>query len=332
MAPAPLSPGVGQKMYFQTHPGPTSYRNRPRPFLDLDRKRAWLPNARKAMDDQQNFPGRKLRITLSLILVALLILHSSWFFAAMCFMALAMVISAGSEDQENWLTWMGMLVGFALFAGIRAEMKSAVEARPLFLYVIDMETLGGLIPPATNWLQEVFQSGPLDAFSTATYLSYFVVPQLIVIYLWRKKGPFRRFVASACLLFAGALVIHFILPTAPPWMAADVGLLPKLDRICVRVMASISPGLTAGGYQASGNDVAAMPSVHQGLTVLAMLALSHHKPETRWIGWTYSALMLFAITYLGEHYAADGVVGAGMAWGSWVLVGSAGQRRGKGGP
>jgi len=67
-----------------------------------------------------------------------------------------------------------------------------------------------------------------------------------------------------------------------------------------------------------------MPSVHLGLTVLAMLALAHLDPRTRWTGWAYSLLMLLAITYLGEHYAVDGIVGAALAWGGWKVAGRSG--------
>ena len=93
-----------------------------------------------------------------------------------------------------------------------------------------------------------------------------------------------------------------------------------MDRIVIRVLSATSTTLTEGGYEASANDVAAMPSVHQGFTVLAMIALARHDPRTRLTGWVYSILMLFAITYLGEHYVVDGLVGATMAWGAWHVA------------
>ena len=97
-----------------------------------------------------------------------------------------------------------------------------------------------------------------------------------------------------------------------------------MDRVIVRVLTAVSPGLTEGGYQASANDVAAMPSVHLGLTVLAMVALAKFEPRTRWTGGIYSLLMLFSITYLGEHYVVDGVAGVAMALGGWWLLGKTG--------
>lgn len=260
-------------------------------------------------------------LALSLLLVTGLLLLNSWFFAAMCIMAGAMVVSGTRGRWKEWLLWVGMLLGFTLFAGLRAAMGPLVEEDPLFLYAIQAETLGGLLPVSNVWLQEHLQDGFLDAASIAVYLSFFFVPQIVVVYLWKSGGPFPRYVAAACGLFASALLVHFLVPTAPPWMAADAGLIPPLDRIIIRVLSSISPSLTAGGYEASANDVAAMPSVHQGLTVLAMIALASYRPGARTAGWVYVLAMLLAIAYLGEHYLVDGLAGAGMAWASWWLAG-----------
>lgn len=274
------------------------------------------------------YPERAFRTFLSFVLVGIVLIQSSWFFTAMCLMAAATLWAAASGSRRDWLVWVGMLVGFTLLADLRARMGPAVEARPFFMYVIQMETFGGLIDLPTTWLQAHLQAGSLnrggwlDTFLTTIYVSFFVTPQVVVVYLWRKGGPFPRYVAAACLLFAGALVVHFFLPTAPPWMASDEGLIPPVTRIGVQVLRSISATLTEGGYEASANDVAAMPSLHQGLTVLAMIALADQSPKTRWVGWVYCLVMLLAITYLGEHYAVDGVVGAGMAWGAWRLAGS----------
>jgi membrane-associated phospholipid phosphatase len=110
-------------------------------------------------------------------------------------------------------------------------------------------------------------------------------------------------------------------------MAAEKGLIPEVVRIEHELLNAIYPGLTAGGYAASANDVAAMPSVHLGLTVLPMMAMASFMPRTRVTAWIYGLTMLLAITYLGEHYAVDGVVGAGMAWGAWWLAGAYLQKR-----
>jgi hypothetical protein len=227
------------------------------------------------------------RIILSVIVVGMVLLQSSWFFTAVSLMAVAAFWAAATGSRREWLIWIAMLVGFALFADLRARMGPLVNPNPYYLYVIELETLGGLIGVPTTWLQQHIQPsvlntrGMLDAFLTAVYISFFITPQFVVVYLWRKGGPFPRYVAAACLLLAGALVVHFLLPTAPPWMAAEKGLIPEVVRIEHELLNAIYPGLTAGGYAASANDVAAMPSVHLGLTVLPMMAMasSDHAPR-----------------------------------------------------
>ena len=273
------------------------------------------------MSDEKNRSVNLRGLTASLVIVAALLIQSSWFFAAVSVMAAAMIVAGSTGQWQDWLFWIGIVVGFTLFAGLRAAMGPMVEEDPLFAYVIQIETLGGILPVSSVWLQEQFHSGILDALSIAVYLSFFIVPQAVVVFLWKTGGAFRRYVLAAVGLFVSALAIHVLLPTAPPWMAAEAGLIPQLDRIIIRLLTEISPSLTAAGYDASGNDVAAMPSVHQGLTVLATVAFVHHRPRFRWAGWAYGLGMLFAITYLGEHYVADGVAGGAMAWASWWLVG-----------
>jgi len=272
--------------------------------------------------------GTAVRVAASLLLVGIIFFQSSWFFLAMCLMAAAMVSAAWSGRRRDWLVWIGMLVGFALFADLRARMGPWVEPHTFFSYAVRLETLGGLVAVPSVWLQDnVARSflnwgGVLDVLSTVVYVSFFIVPQVVVVYLWRKDREFGRYVVAACFLFGVALVFHYLLPTAPPWMAADRGVIPPVDRIGVQVLARISPSLTESGYQASANDVAAMPSVHLGLTVLASLALARVNPHTRWVAWAYSLAMLFTITYLGEHYVVDGVAGAAVAWGAWMGAGA----------
>jgi hypothetical protein len=269
--------------------------------------------------EKRNLDLRGLLV--SLVIAGVVLIQSSWFFAAICVMAGAMVVTGATGRWGDWAHWVGIVVGFTLFAGLRAAMGPMVEEDPLFIYAIQMETLGGLLPVSNVWLQDHFQAPVLDALSITVYLSFFLVPQAVVVYLWKAGGAFRRYVLAALALFASALLIHLVLPTAPPWMAAKAGLIPPLDRIIIRVLNTISPTLTAGGYEASANDVAAMPSVHQGLTVLATVALVAHRPKLKLVGWAYGLAMLFAIAYLGEHYLVDGAVGASMAWGAWWMAG-----------
>ncbi|MBM7365563.1 hypothetical protein JOC45_000244 [Gordonia hydrophobica] len=66
--------------------------------------------------------------------------------------------------------------------------------------------------------------------------------------------------------------------------------------------------------QAKSNLVAAIPSLHAGLTMLLALFMW---PRTRWFGKTmftgYALVMAFALVYTAEHYVVDILLGWGLA-------------------
>ena len=79
----------------------------------------------------------------SLAIILFVIVLSSWFFATVCIMAGALVVSGSRGQWRDWGLWAAMLLGFSSFAWLRAAMGPMVEEAPLFDYAIQMETLGG---------------------------------------------------------------------------------------------------------------------------------------------------------------------------------------------
>jgi membrane-associated phospholipid phosphatase len=65
----------------------------------------------------------------------------------------------------------------------------------------------------------------------------------------------------------------------------------------------------------SGNQLAAMPSLHFATSVMAAHVLSDVGTVPGAVGWTYAALLGFALVYLGEHYVVDLIAGAALAEG-----------------
>ncbi len=62
-----------------------------------------------------------------------------------------------------------------------------------------------------------------------------------------------------------------------------------------------------------GNPLAAMPSLHFATSVMAATLLDEVGPVAGAVGWTYTATLGLALVYLGEHYVADLLAGAGLA-------------------
>ncbi|HEY4685917.1 MAG TPA: phosphatase PAP2 family protein [Dehalococcoidia bacterium] len=220
------------------------------------------------------------------------------------------------------------LILYAVAFGTFAQLRSMADDTGLpaqFAYVVDMEErVFGVIPSA--WLQERFYRpgviGPLDGYLAVIYVSYFVVAHGVALLIWNKKRELFPLYASALFLtlYAG-LLTSFLLPTAPPWLAASDGYIEPVHRVMGNILAEINPGAQAEGATIVGvNDIAAMPSLHMATTVLVALAALRFAAPLRLAGVAYALSMGLSLVYLGEHYAVDVIAGALLAVAAWQLV------------
>jgi hypothetical protein len=175
----------------------------------------------------------------------------------------------------------------------------------------------------TVWLQrELYSPAHVrwwDAFISVIYFSHFVTVPAIAMVLWlRNRALWGKFMRRWVTLFAAGLITYFIYPAAPPWLAAQDGVIPYVTRISTRGWKAIgmhSAGnlLNAAQLDAS-NLVAAMPSLH---TAFSVLAVGFFLPRVRRRWWPllvcYPLAMVFTLVYSAEHWVIDAVVGAGYA-------------------
>jgi hypothetical protein len=209
------------------------------------------------------------------------------------------------------------LVGFVLFALLRTTADDtgiSVKAD----YAVDAEKwlFGGTLP--TAWLQDRFYhpgaTHVLDVACVAVYLTYYLAPQVVAVVLWRRNpAAFTRYAVAVLVAVYCGLAVSFIVPTAPPWLAAEYGNGPDLARVLADVL-NWNPEQADASGAAGVNPFAAMPSLHLALTALVAVALWRHR-WLRPLGLAYFAAMAFALVYLGEHYVVDelaGLVAAGI--------------------
>ena len=224
------------------------------------------------------------------------------------------------------MPWAVYALGFLLFVDLR--MVSAELFFPArYDYVIEAERLvfGGTIPAA--WLQgALYRLGApdlLDAVVIAVHLSFFVAPHLLAVLLWmRDERLFRRYVYALLGACYAALIIAFLLPTAPPWLAGEAQRGPLVYRVLHDVAMGTVPDTFTFGYRAVGeNAVAAMPSLHTALACLVALALARTGRWPARAGVLYVLMMAFALVYLGEHYVVDVLAGAALAGCVWWMTG-----------
>jgi len=246
------------------------------------------------------------------------------FIAAAALPALGVLVLMEGVDRRFWLAYVLGFVGFAYLRGVADALP--IEAR--FGYVIDLERFlfGGVLP--TVWMQERWyrlgSPSALDLYATAIHFSYFVVPHLFALLLWRKRPALaRRYIAAALGCYYAGLVVNALLPTAPPWLAGQSGRVPHVFRVMEDVLTGASPAAYDYAYRVAGtNPVAAMPSLHFAIAALVALAAADTgAPGAMGAGAVYAASMGLVLTYGGEHYAVDLLAGGVLAAVAWRFAG-----------
>ena len=168
----------------------------------------------------------------------------------------------------------------------------------------------------------------LDRLLSIVHWAWFVEPHLALTWiLVRRNESFARAARQMAAAYDLGCAIYFALPTAPPWWAAEQGILgEEADELGAELVAEAPPrrlrrvmvevGERTWGpawprmYESlGGNPWAAMPSLHFGTSVLAAALLAETGSLAGASGWAYAATLGLALVYLGEHYAIDLVAG-----------------------
>jgi PAP2 superfamily len=189
---------------------------------------------------------------------------------------------------------------------------------------------------------------------SSVYMSFFILPYAVGAALWlRDREEWKAFVKLFVGLSVAGLAIYAIVPAAPPWAAArctpgDVADGPATARCMFRSARGVPDGGVLGAMQstqdgahdwierivgrgwgkmhlhsatalldqgqASVNLVAAIPSLHAGMTAAVAMFLWN---RMHW-GWrpllaAYPLIMAFTLVYTAEHYVIDILLG-------WVLA------------
>ncbi|WP_365997435.1 phosphatase PAP2 family protein [Mycolicibacterium sp.] len=189
---------------------------------------------------------------------------------------------------------------------------------------------------------------------SSVYMSFFILPYVVAAVLWmRDREEWKAFVRLFVGLSFAGLVIYALVPAAPPWAAArcttddvaggpsspqcmfgsprgvpDGGLLGAMqdghdganvwvERIVARGWGNLNlhtaTALLDQG-QASVNLVAAIPSLHAGLTAAVSAFLWTRVPRTwRPLLVGYPLIMAFTLVYTAEHYVVDILLGWALA-------------------
>ena len=202
----------------------------------------------------------------------------------------------------------------------------AQERRTHFNYPIVADRALGLGELPTLRLQRALArngaDGPqwrtLDRVLVWTHWVWFAVPHGAVVYtLLRRPERFPRAAALTYAVFDVGASFYWLIPTAPPWYAAEHAPSAGDDLAVRRMMVEYGEHFWRDGWGPlysvlGGNPLAAMPSLHFATSLMAALLLAEAGPLAGALGTAYTAALGFALVYLGEHYLVDLLAGAAL--------------------
>jgi membrane-associated phospholipid phosphatase len=242
--------------------------------------------------------------------------------------ALAVILWVAPR-QDHFRTWLLYAVGIIFFTQLRdAADETLIPASTGYVLHWELWMFAGTTPSA--WLQDHLggtsgDPGALAYLSTFLHWSWFVFPHLTVIgtYLWARRMFFRVAVIMLGVFYTG-VAMYYLVPTVPPWLAAEEGDTTGI----VRIMRDVGPRVFGQALwddlytlAAEANPRAAMPSLHFAAAFqIFLIALILRRGRLIWAGLVYSVGLAFALIYLGEHYFADIIVGALAALASCFTV------------
>lgn len=234
---------------------------------------------------------------------------------------------------RDWAPAAILILAYGAAFGLVDQLSFPIWSSPQ----IEADRLIGLGELPTMRLQQWFGAGhnhTLAVISALAYLSHFIVPPLVGFALWwrGRDAAFKRYLYSLIAVNLLASIPWVLTPTAPPWLAAQEGLIPA--PVDVMRMGFVDMGMTAMVQFKDSNAyliAAAVPSIHASWPLLGMLVWRRYDLP-RWIGISIAvqlAAVWFAIVYSGEHYVIDIIFGAVFSLAAWHLVGRLFERRDK---
>jgi hypothetical protein len=214
------------------------------------------------------------------------------------------------QASKHIFWWIGKVLFTLFLSGIcavafwflRAEVAHFANVS-YKAYVIWLDTaIFGVVP--SLWIQQNCRSDILDNFFRWVWFTYLYALIFGASFLLILKGEVKRYVISIMITLFVGLIIHYLLPTQPPWMSVNG---------VIRINGDIYT-------LADRNLVAAMPSIHQAIICVMGCALWKYNLYGKLFVIAHNLSMTIAIVYLGEHFVVDSIAGVLIALVSWYLA------------
>lgn len=216
---------------------------------------------------------------------------------------------------EDWAIFVAAMFFFDAIRGAIYSLITAFELPAYMAYAIDWEQALFGTPVLPHRLQAWWfsgQVGPLETFLSIVYASHFLVFLFFGLLLWMVRKPaFFAYTKAVAVVMVVGLFGYLLVPTIPPWMAADkYHVIPNVVSITGLVYNTRLPDVVA---VFDVNPIAAMPSMHVAFPfVISFIAWNCFRLRSLPV-LIYTALVLFSVVYLGQHYLVDAIAGVAVA-------------------
>ncbi|MDQ4100296.1 MAG: phosphatase PAP2 family protein, partial [Chloroflexota bacterium] len=249
----------------------------------------------------------------------------------------ALALGRGRAFVRDWIPFVALLFGYQYMRGVAGQVAdvgslTATDHGQVQLdFLLDAERwlFGGAIP--SIWLQQrLFREGDAqwyDVVSGLVYLLHFVFPLVFAFGLWiRNKDHYWRFIIALAAMSYVSFLFFLLLPTAPPWLAQEWGVIQGLERPSGQAYRALLAH-RADNFdtfqlwtKASPNPVAAFPSLHAAYPWLVMLFARRFFGRLGWSFILYNIAVWFCIVYFGLHWAVDIIAGIALATAVFVIM------------
>jgi hypothetical protein len=236
---------------------------------------------------------------------------------------------------RDWVPFVAIFLAYELMRGIADDagfpvhMADVLAAERLISF--------GTLPTQLlqDWLAPASGVGAAAILATIVYMLHFALPVVTAFLLWLWRRPlYYDFVGAFILLSFAGFLTFLLLPVAPPWYAANAGLLdgpngePVIRYLKPDAFAVLADALGFDGrwltsyvfYSINPNGVAAFPSLHAGYPFLSFLVLRRAFGPIGWLAFGYAVVVWWAIIFTGDHYLIDVLGGIAYAFAAYFAA------------
>jgi hypothetical protein len=247
-----------------------------------------------------------------------------WMLAAFLIASIGRTRDEALQMVRDWLVIVAVYMAYDYSRGTADQWGIGVN----YTLLRDIDRFLFLGNDPGVWMQKTFLKPDVrwyDVGGAIVYMMHFVLPVVPLAFLRvRQRAEWLRYVRRFSLTLALAVSAFIVFPAAPPWMASEKGYFPPIQRITGRGwwelnLKTVSQTLDRGA--AVLNAVAAMPSLHAGLSLLAVMWFTRNaRMWVRITALSYPLAMTAALVYFGEHYVIDCLIGFAVVISAWKIA------------